>query len=267
MRKLLAVSAVLLALCLHAAAHAGWFVGSFQSFGTGGGGGGTPTYVFLGVTEQTNDVGGGADRTFADVNFGTEDPNRVIVVAAGAPGGWVNSGVGLAGLIDGNAATVVTAAAPSLGGASIAILSVADASGTSGDVVITAPNSTARMVIAVWAIYPASSSVLDTAKNNVTAVLSSTGCNGSDDLRNITTQSGGIVIGGVYKSNTTDVTWSWNGTDAITEEAEATIESANRYSFADINPLNQTDTTLDAAAASVSATSGWACVAASWGAP
>lgn len=269
MRRLLIGLAALFCLLVAPAADAGFLINSYGTFG-GGGGTPPPANAFIGATAQTNDLGP-SSRTFSSVNIGTADASRVVVVIVASDNGWLNDSqiaVSIGGIIADEHEIRTGTGNSGTNRISVALVSAQVPTGTTANIVVTNTGSTARMVIGVWALYPSDPDPIETISNAgpISGGSASTGCNTSRYLPNLNIVNGGIVIGGSFNEEPGGaVSWAWSGSDTPTKNSDTSVESVNRYSFMTM-PTTEAVNTDDLSASWVSGTNQAACVAGSWGA-
>jgi len=198
--------------------------------------------------------------TFSTVAIGTAAANRVVVVGVVAYDAGANQITSVT--IGGNAATkaIDTSTAGAIGTARVAgIYYLVVAAGATATIVVNALNSPAvSAAIAVWAIYPASSTPVDAVAAEVNTAASVT-------ASNVAITSGGIVCAVHQHDNNNATTWTWTGVDPVTEETDQALgDSGIIWSVATIRPTVST-TTDDLTAAPSSGTPNQSIAAASWG--
>lgn len=152
----------------------------------GAGGGGSTVNAFIGATESTLDA---STYTFTDHAIGTAHANRVVVVGVVFFDAVDNNTIDTV-TIGGSSATEAANTAPtgsSQGDAQVcAIFYRAVAAGTTATIVVNSTGTATSCGIAVWAIYPASSTPIDAdATSSNTSATS------------VTNTSLSIVTGGV----------------------------------------------------------------------
>ena len=214
------------------------------------------TNTYLTFQDETANLSSGSSKTFAGVNFGTADANRVIVVAV-FTGSQDHSGVD----IGGSAATKATGTF--LGGG-FSIWYRAVSSGSSGDIVVsnTSGNLIARLRIAVWSIYPSSATPRDAVSGSAAGATSAI-------ATDLDVASGGYVIwmGGYHTPQTAQYSVTWSGADGVNTRVDgpSNILEANAVISAGDISITETNSTFDMTLATTNATSNnKAIVAASW---
>lgn len=205
------------------------------------------TLSYRGTTSSTSDVTSPSTYSFAGVDIGTANQDRIVVVGVATTStisGLTIGGVAAAAAGGLQASTAQTSA-------SIWYLKVA--AGTTATIAITPVSSCEHMVISVWAIVPASGEPIDAVIN--TSVATSVALN---DLAVLT---GGVVIA-MFEVNGSGsrASASWSGSDTPTERADADIEARSYavYDFLTTESNTTRDLTLSSAGGIMAA------AAASW---
>lgn len=204
----------------------------------------TPIYKGVSTTVTNEDTS-----TFSSIDIGVGHPKRVVIVAA-------YHGVAAA-------CTVTLAGKPAYYREqntahefSLHAFQVPD--GVLAEIAVSATSSI-RKAVAVYVAYPRNHLPLDggTATANV-------GTNAN--VANLKVQAGGflIYVGGQHATLGTFAT-TWNGVDAVTEDADAQLESAASYTMGRVVVTESTDLSDLDLAESVSGTK--RLVATTWGPP
>ncbi|TIL94515.1 MAG: hypothetical protein E5Y73_11390 [Mesorhizobium sp.] len=156
------------------------------------------------VDQRQDPAGGSTTKTLVAVNFGAEDPTRVIaVLATGAGADHQVTGVTIAG----NAATL---GARTNTGRSAAIYFVALPTGASGDVVLTVSTTNIFVRTAILALRGVAASVFDSD------TLIDTGGFGTTFNKSVDADDAGIVLG-AFCGNNKNATVAWTNLAEITD--------------------------------------------------
>jgi hypothetical protein len=220
-------------------------------------GGTSTTDAFIGKSESTLNA---SAYTFTDHDIGVANAARLVVVGVIVHDSGGSNGISSV-TIGGSAATEVenTSSGGDVAEARIAgIYTRVVAAGTTATIVVNCSNTATSCGVAVWSLYPSSS----------TAIYSVSGSSGSSTgltATNVTTVPGGYVVGIHMHNNSNNVSWSWPGVDAEVEEFDEQVgDSGNIWSAVSIS-CSETSSTQDLSVSWTSSVN--ACLAvAAWGA-
>lgn len=191
--------------------------------------GGAPPPPFSFRAAYTNNTGL-TTYTFSSCDLGTPNPARmnVVAVAAWAVGQSVSSVT-----IDGVAATSVGSAV-AFDNTRISIWYAPSTANPTGDVVVTFTGAAVNCAVGVYAGYPASQTPVD--------VVNATGSGATLVLTDLAKTSGGFTILAGHKVANGTATYTQNGAETITEDADANLGSAT-YNYG--SHINTATTTAD----------------------
>jgi hypothetical protein len=224
-------------------------------FGAGGGGGAGGGFITL--AESTSNT---PPWTFTAIDIGAAAANRVVVVGTVVYDAGANQVTSVT--IGGNAMTkaIDTSTAAAIGTGRVAgIYYLVVAAGTTATIVVAASNTPAiSAAIAVWALYPASSTPVDAVASQGSTVASVT-------ASAVAVTTGGVLCGIHQHDNNNATNWSWSGIDPLTVETDQALgDSGIIWSVATIRvAANTTANSLTAGPTSGTPNQSIAC--ASWG--
>lgn len=165
--------------------------------------------------------------TFSACDIGTANAARVVVVGVIVLDSGSDNGISSV-TIGGAAATKATSTttAGDLANARVAgIYYKVVAAGTTADIVVASSNAAETCGISVYAIYPASSTPVDTSNDSAGSAGSMTST--------LTVEAGGMCISVHTHNNANNTIWSWSGTETISQDFdEACGDSGNLWSGA-----------------------------------
>jgi hypothetical protein len=198
--------------------------------------------------------------SFPAVDIGAAAANRVVVVGVVIYDAGANQTTGVT--LAGNAMTkaIDTSTAAAIGTGRVAgIYYLVVPSGTTATIAVSASNTPAiSAAIAVWALYPASSTQGNAVANQGSTVASIT-------ASAVAVTTGGVLCAVHQHDNNNATNWTWSGIDPLTEETDQALgDSGIIWSIATVRAAaNTTANSLTAAPASGSPNQSIAC--ASWG--
>lgn len=181
-----------------------------------GGGPVVPTISFIGCTEDNTDL---TTYTFTNHAVGTAAANRTTIVAAMGDDSatlWDFSSM----TVGGNSAAQQIESSGGTSNPESSIYAIANPSGTTSTIVVTASEAVTEMTVCVWAAY---------GLNSVTATDTATGNTLTTIALDVDVSAGGLVVGACINSNASR-SFTWTG---ITESsdfgggAEVTYSTAN----------------------------------------
>ena len=187
--------------------------------------------------------------TFSACDLGSLGTNRLVVVGINAPSNQAVSSV----TIDGVSATLAITSGAASRLAEIWYASTN--SNATGDIVVTFAGSQTAAAIHVWVGYPTSATPVDAVGTNNSA--------SSLTLSNVAKTSGGFTVMCSKRNDTSDVSWTQNGAETITEDHDSDLEAANGISAA--SHVNTATTTTDDYTATFTGSTGCGAAIASWG--
>jgi hypothetical protein len=185
------------------------------------GGAAASTSGFITLAESTSNT---PPWTFTSVDIGAAAANRVVVVGTVVYDAGQNQVTSVT--IGGNAATkaIDTSTAAAIGTGRVAgIYYLVVAAGTTATIVVSASNTPAiSAAIAVWALYPASSTPTDAVADQGSTVA------------NVVAASVALTTGGTMccvhqHDNGVGTTWAWSGVDPLTEEVDSALGDAGTF--------------------------------------
>jgi hypothetical protein len=212
--------------------------------------------AFIDSVESTLDA---TSYTFTGHACGTADAARLVVVGIVLSHAGLNRSISSV-TIGGSAATMAadTSSGGPIGNMRVsAIYYRAIAAGTTTTTVVTANNPCDSCAIAVWAIYPTSSTPVD-------AVSDSNASAASLSASNVAITAGGMLVGVSNHNGGGATTFTWSGTDSVSHNVNNVLgDSGNNWSACTVS-CSETLTTGDLTA-SFTSTHNVGIAAASWG--
>jgi hypothetical protein len=187
--------------------------------------------------------------TFSACDLGALGTNRLVVVGVNAPSNQAVSSI----TVDGASATLAITSGSNARLSEIWYASTN--SNATGDIVVTFAGAQTAAAIHVWAGYPASATPVDAVGTNASA--------SSLTLSNVAKTSGGFTVMCSKRNDTSDVSWTQNGAETITEDHDSDLEAANGISAA--SHANTATTTTDDYTATFTGSTGCGAAIASWG--
>jgi hypothetical protein len=220
-------------------------------------GGASTTDAFIAASESTLNA---STYTFSSHEIGVANAARLVVVGVILHDSGGSNGISSV-TIGGSAATEVenTSSAGDVAEARIAgIYTRVVAAGTTADIVVNCSNSGTSCGIAVWSLYPSSST-------SIYDVSGSSGSTTSLTATNVNTAVGGTVVAVGMHNNSNSTSWSWAGSDTeVVEVNENLGDSGNNWSVLTIS-CSEATSTHELVASWTSSVNGCLAVAA-WGA-
>ncbi len=189
---------------------------------------------------------------FTNIAIGAPHAKRYVVVT-------IMPATGSARTVDavtigGASAAAIVASPASSGDLTTAIWGLLVPAGYTATIEVTLSGSATACVIGVYAIYPASTTPVDSGNMEDT--------NNGAIISNIATTAGGWAIACSHHSNNNTTTWAWNGGDSVVEDLNGSTESEN---FSTVHfETADTATADDMSVTWVTSNNGSACIA-SWG--
>lgn len=210
---------------------------------------------------SVEDATNSATYTFTSHAAGTANASRIIVVGVvpyiGAGSLSISSVT-----IGGSAATLATNTTS--GGAQgnsriAAIYYRAVAAGTTTTTIVSLSGTANSCGIAVWALYPSSSTPVDAVSNQAASGSASI------DAASVAVSTGGTMVAVHCHDNGQSTTWSWSGIETVSENLDSQLgDTGIRWSISTTSvSADTTANTLTATAAS--GTPNMSIAAASWG--
>jgi len=219
-------------------------------------GGTSLTDSFVGSFESTLNA---STYTFTNADIGNANASRVVAVGVVI---YDTSANGLTSVtIGGNAATkaIDTSTAGDVGTGRVAgIYYLVVAAGTTATIVVNTSAAAQSCGVAVWALYPASSTPVD-------AVALELNTNASVTANNVAVTAGGTMVAIHQHDNAQSTNWAWTGVDPVTEELDQQLGDSGKIWSAATVRCTASSTTDDLQAAPSTGTPNLSIAAASWG--
>lgn len=212
--------------------------------------------AFITSSESTLDA---TTYTFTSHDIGAANASRIVVVGVVLSHAGTNRSISSV-TIGGSAATMATdtSSGGTIGNMRVAAIYYrAVAAGTTATTVVTASGACDSCGIAVWALYPTSSTPVDAVSNSNASAASLS-------ASSVAITAGGIVVGISNHNDPGLTTFAWSGVDTVSQNVNETLgDSGNNWSVCTLSCSETIGTR--SLTASFSGTHNVGIAAASWG--